>query len=157
MRLGRLRQWRNAPEADLSLSQLPVFFRNQIERPFRQLQGICELWRQLIPPDIAAHTRLDSFSRGILRVSVESSAWLYELDRLLRSGVERQLVTGYRGGGLRKVRLSVATIDAPGDSGERGEPGDAEAKPPAPTPRAAPAQPTTTAPRRRRRGSRGQP
>ena len=109
-RLERLRAWRNAPERDLSLADLQERFRKQVEKPYRQLASLTELWREEVPAHLTARTRLDGFQRGVLRVSVDSSAALFELDRLLRSGVERRLIERH-GGSLRRVRLQQSRLD----------------------------------------------
>ena len=70
-------------------------------------------WQQLVPIHLLSHTRLDSFSRGTLKVTVDSSSARFELDRLLRSGLERQLISAV-GGQLRRVKLAQAPIDPAG-------------------------------------------
>ena len=69
-----------------------------------------ELWTELLPDEIIEHTRLDSLARSVLTVSVDSSARLYELDRLLRSGLEKQLITAHKGPAFRRVKLIVGQI-----------------------------------------------
>ena len=86
-------------------------FKREIEKPAKQLAAITELWAQLVPAEIVSHTRLDSLQRGVLKVSVDSSACLYELDRRLRDGLEKELVTQHKGPALRRVQLRVARIE----------------------------------------------
>ena len=105
--LNRLRRWRNRPDTDLSLGFLKKQFDREVRRPYQQLSSIIELWHTLVPPEFAQHTRLESLHRGVLQVSVDSSAWLFKFDRLLRSGLERQLITQHKGPALRRVRLRV--------------------------------------------------
>jgi len=107
LKLQRLRDWRCRRERDQSLSFLPKQFKQQIEKPYRQLSQLVELWQTLVPGDLVEHTRLDSLRRGVLKVSVDSSARLYDLDRLLRQGLERQLIESLRSGGLHKVQLRI--------------------------------------------------
>lgn len=110
-RLQRLRQWRNVhANKDLSLSFLNKLFNRDIERPYRQMQTVIDLWTQLLPPELAEHTRLESFRRGVLKVAVDSSSRLYELDRLLRNGLEQQLIQAHHGPALRKIKLFVANM-----------------------------------------------
>jgi predicted nucleic acid-binding Zn ribbon protein len=106
--LDRLRRHRNKPEPDLSMGFLQQQFKQQVEKPYKQLGGLAELWRQLVPEELQAHTRLESFQLGVLRVEVDSSARLYELDRLLRQGLQQQLIESHKGTALRKVQLRVA-------------------------------------------------
>ncbi len=105
--LKRLRGWRNRPEPDLSMDFLRQQFKKEIEKPHKQLAQAAELWQTLLPPALLEHTRLESLQRGILRVGVDSSSHLYELDGLLRQGLERQLITAHHAGPLRKVQLRL--------------------------------------------------
>jgi hypothetical protein len=114
-RLNRLRQFRNRPTADLSLRFMADQFKKQVEKPYKQLGNLGQLWSQLLPQELAGHTRLESFSQGVLRVGVDSSAHLYALDRLLRQGLQNELITRHTGKAIRRVQLKVsaAAFDAP--------------------------------------------
>ena len=114
-RIERLRKWRNQPEPDLSMRFLPKHFKDSVERPFRQVTSVTELWHQLLPPELMEHTQLQSLRRGVLRVRVDSSARLYELDRLLRTGLEQELIHRHKGPALRRIELRV-TDDLFGES-----------------------------------------
>jgi len=111
--LGRLRGWRNRKAPDLSMGFIKAQFKREVERPYKQLGAIVELWEQFVPADVLPHTRLESLARGVLRVIVDSSSQLYELDRLLRGGIERQLIIAHKGPAFRKVQLRVGAIDPP--------------------------------------------
>ena len=102
--MRRLRQWRNKPEADRSMSFLKEFFKREIDK---QMAAVTQQWMTLVPQPLLAATRLEGLSRGVLRVGVESSAHLYELDMLLRSGLERQIITSCKKAAIRKVQLRV--------------------------------------------------
>ena len=111
-RLHQLRQWRNVkPEPDLSLAFVKDDFKKKVERPYKQLAGIAELWQRLLPQDLIGHTRLDSLTRGVLHVTVDCSARLYELDRLLRMGLQQQLIVNHRGPAFRRVKLRVGRCE----------------------------------------------
>ena len=105
--LNQLRQWRNWPDRDFSLGFLKQKFEREVARPHRELGNLAGLWNDHVPPEIARRTRLVGLSRGTLKVAVDSSAVLYELDRLLRGGLEKKLVKQSTGGGLRRVKLQV--------------------------------------------------
>ncbi|MEX2213678.1 MAG: DciA family protein [Phycisphaeraceae bacterium] len=109
--LDRLRQWRTRPDRDYSLGFYKQVFKREIEKPAKQLAAITALWEELIPADLASHTRLDSLLRGVLKVSVDSSSVLFELDRRLRSGLEKELIVQHKGPALRRVQLRVASIE----------------------------------------------
>ena len=109
-RLERLRRWKGRAEPDMSLDFLRRQFEQQVAKPFKQLGPLGELWRELLPADLVEHTKLEGFGRGELRVSVDSSSHLYELNRLLREGVEQELIRRHPGA-LSRVRLQVGQID----------------------------------------------
>ncbi len=113
--MQRLRRFRNRKAPDLSLRFLTEQFRRDVDRPYRQLAGIAELWAQHVPAELAAHTRLERFSRGVLHVGVDDSAHLYELDRTLRSGLRERLVTACRHASLRRIQLRVCPPEYPPD------------------------------------------
>lgn len=107
--LHRLRTWRNRAEPDQSLGFLKAQFDREVARPHRQLGQLVTLWAELVPEPLVHHTRLEGLARGVLRVSVDSSPHLYELDQLLRAGLERQLIRRQPAGtALRRIRLRVA-------------------------------------------------
>ena len=108
-RLKRLREHRVWAERDLSLGFLPGQFQREVARPFKQLAPLAELWQQLVPADLARHARLERLKGGVLHVAVDSSAHLYELDRLMRQGLERELVRAAKGAPLRRVKLSLSS------------------------------------------------
>lgn len=105
-RLDQLRQHRNRADPDLSLGFIQKQFRQDVERPHKQLAGLTELWAELVPPALLPHTRLIGLQRGVLRVAVDASPRLYELQALLRAGLEKQLIERHRAT-LRRVKLQV--------------------------------------------------
>lgn len=105
--LQGLRDRRNPKDPDLSLGFMAEQFRREVQKPYEQLGALTELWGELLPQELAAHTRLEGLSRGVLRVSVDSSGRLYELDRLLRGGVFDELISRHKGKALRRVELKV--------------------------------------------------
>ena len=82
-----IRGRRQRHEPDLSLAFLADAFEREVARPHRQLGDLATLWAELVPPALASHTRLESLRRGVLTVAVDTSAHLYEVDRLLPRGV----------------------------------------------------------------------
>jgi len=110
-----LRQSRGLPSPDLSLGFLRQQFERQIEKPARQLGDLGEVWRELVPGDLVEQTRLESLSRGVLKVAARSAGAHYELDRLLRGGLQRQIIAAHRGPAFRRVQVRVdpAAFDDP--------------------------------------------
>lgn len=107
--LQRLRQWRNPAAPDMTMRFVQDQFKKQVKRPHEQLGQLSEAWERLVPPPIAQHTALESLSRGVLRVRVAQSATLYKLDRMLRSGLERQL-RQHAPTTLRRVKLRIGVL-----------------------------------------------
>jgi len=109
--LDQLREHRNPRERDLSLSFLKQQVRREHLTPAKQLGDLSQLWLELIPDQLCQATRLMALSRGTLQVHVRSSVERFELDNLLRSGVERELIRRHKGAAFRKVRLSIGPVD----------------------------------------------
>jgi hypothetical protein len=127
--LRNLSRWRSRPEQDLSLGFLRDYFKREVEKPHQQLAGLGALWAELVPAELASQTRLEGLTRGVLHVAVRHSGALFELDRLLRSGLQRDLITRHRGPALRRVQLRVHDFNAPYD-----KPSDAARRRPQPDP-----------------------
>ncbi len=108
-RLERLRQWRNKAQPDRTLS----FVREQVEKnivkPHKQIGNLAALWREAVPEKLAVRTALRGIARGVLTVQVADSPTHYELDRLLRSGLEQQLRQACKVP-LRKIKISVGPL-----------------------------------------------
>jgi len=115
-RMQQLRSQRVFAERDRSLGFMAKDFAREVAKPFKELEGLAELWAELIPADLAEHTRLESLRRGVLHVVVDSSGINYELDRLLRGGVQRELTRRHKGNALRQVKLRVGAVDPDGPS-----------------------------------------
>ena len=106
--LDGLRERRNRKDPDLSMGFMRDQFKREVQKPFEQLGDLSAIWVELVPEALSSHTKLISLNRGVLRVSVDSSGRLYELDRLLRGGVFDELVTRHKGKAIRRVELKVS-------------------------------------------------
>jgi len=109
-RLERVRDMRRRTPPDLSLQFLKPYFKQQIEKPYRQLAKITGLWIAMVPGHLLEYSRLEGLTRGVLRVGVDSSSHLYELDRLMRGGLEAQLIQAAGSITLRRVRLTLVRV-----------------------------------------------
>lgn len=83
---------------------LGMFMKYQLAKKVRQLSKLSEVWDNLIPDEINDHTALESFNRGVLTVTVDSSAHRFNLQILLSGGLMRELQARFEGA-LNKVRL----------------------------------------------------
>jgi len=104
----------NRKDPDLSLGFMVGQFKREVQKPYEQHGELAAIWGELVPEELAMHTRLVGLTRGVLRVSVDSSGRLYELDRLLRSGVFDELISRHRGKAVRRVDLKVASVKSEG-------------------------------------------
>lgn len=89
LELLRARRTSQTPDRSLKAALAPV--ESQLRRTQTSASPISALWSELVPSQLARATsvRLD---RGTLVVSVADSSSRFALDRLLRAGVERELV-----------------------------------------------------------------
>lgn len=106
--LERLRKSRSLPSPDLSLGFLAEQFKREVAKPYKQLGDLSELWVQLLPAALAERSRLVGLSRGVLQVEVDSAAVNFEIDRLLRGGLQKRLIQMHKGPAFRKVSIKVA-------------------------------------------------
>lgn len=104
-----LRRWREGEERDLSLEFIGDHVKKKIARPHKQVGQLAALWTQHVPAHLLERTALASMTRGVLTVHVADSAALYELDRLLRAGLERTIKASAPTT-LRRIKLTVAAV-----------------------------------------------
>lgn len=105
--LDRLRKSRSLPKPDLSLGFMAEQFKREVAKPYQQLGDLAELWRELVPAKLVERSRLVGLSRGTLHVEVDNPAAHFEIDRLLRGGLQKQLIQGHKGPAFRKVQVKV--------------------------------------------------
>lgn len=106
-RLDRLRKYRNRTMPDQSLAFMANQFKREVAGPFKQLEQAGQVWQQLVPEALVSRTRLIRVFRGVLHVGVDSSATMYELDRLMRDGLERQITTSIKGRAIQRIALRL--------------------------------------------------
>ena len=110
---------RQFPDRTSHLSQpLNSFMKYVLAKRVRQLSELAQIWDDVIPESIREHTALESFSRGILTVKVDSAAHRFELQTLLAGGLTRELQRRYAGA-LDKVRILPGQFYAVDISGDR--------------------------------------
>ena len=100
--------WRERDERTAPLGDIYArFFDKRYARPHRQLGQLADVWRRLVPETLHARTALRSLHRGVLTVAVDDSATLYQLDRVLRGGVENEIKQQINGA-VRRIKLEQA-------------------------------------------------
>ena len=105
-RLERLRQGRVRSEADASIGRQVSGVAQRAARTQRRLGALTDVWEFVVPAEIIGRTRLTSLRGGVARVVVDSASTAYELDRMLRGGLEQQLRRRFRGT-LMRIRISI--------------------------------------------------
>ena len=105
--LDQLRKSRSLPTRDLSLGFLSEQFNREVAKPYQQLGDLAVLWRELVPPALVERSRLIGLSRGVLHVEVDNPAAHFEIDRLLRGGLQKQLIQSHKGPAFRRVSVKV--------------------------------------------------
>jgi hypothetical protein len=73
----------------------------------RRMGTIAGAWCDLMPALLLIRCRLDSFRSGTLTVHVDSSAALFEVDRVRREGAAAALRAA-TGGAVQRVKLRLA-------------------------------------------------
>lgn len=111
-RLERLRSLRPGPSAPDSLGALFREASAELGRAQRRLAGVADAWASVIPEPLASRTALQGLSRGVLTVIAADSAARFEVDRLLRSGAEAQIIRRSKAP-VRRVKISLAGGDEP--------------------------------------------
>jgi hypothetical protein len=86
---------------------LVAFFKQSVQKRQTKLGKIAECWGMVIPDTIGDHCALESYSRGVLTVVVDSASHLYELKQLLLAGLQDQLLLACKSAGLRKINLKM--------------------------------------------------
>ncbi|MEO0477168.1 MAG: DciA family protein [Planctomycetota bacterium] len=127
--LDRLRKDRSLPKRDLSLGFLSEQFKKDVAKPFKQLGDLAELWAELVPSHLVERSRLIGLSRGVLHVEVDNPAAHYEIDRLLRGGLQKQLIESHKGPAVRKVSVKVVGRSEAGVVDERRLPPHGDSNP----------------------------
>ncbi len=107
--LDRLRQWRGEGAEDLGLGFLTDMVKKRYTRDHGRLGEIAAAWQSVVPESLLSRTALEGLSRGVLTIRVADSATRYELDRLLRGGVEMQLKRACKAP-IRRLRVQVGPV-----------------------------------------------
>lgn len=105
--IEQLRRDRVPPARETSISNIVNAVSKQATRTNKRLGQLIDLWLAHVPPAIAAKSTILSLRGGTLHVAVDDASTSYELDRLLREGLEQTLRAQFRSTLVRvKVRVS---------------------------------------------------
>ncbi len=111
--IEQLRRHRQRRERDLSIAQLVGAMADDARRTQRRLGALIDLWSQMVPRELEKHSRVVGVRGGVAAVQCDSASTKYELDRLLRQGLEQELRMRYPST-LTKIRLTVGDVELSG-------------------------------------------
>ncbi len=111
--IERLRRLRGAgADRDPSIAPLIAATAREAGRRRQRLGAFIELWEGLVPARLAERSRVIALRGGVVHVAADSAPAAWELDRLLRGGLEAQLRAGFPAT-LTRVRISVESGAGP--------------------------------------------
>lgn len=114
-RLELLRTRRAYQTRDHSIQPALTTIATQLRMAQRDAGPLGKLFSELIPDVLARHAKL-RVDRGMLRISVSDSSSRFALDRLLRAGVEEQLIR------RSPVAIRGVRVDSAGPSARADKP-----------------------------------
>ncbi len=82
-----------------------AFLRRKVIPRQKKLMVLGEAWIELLPPVLQEHSCLENFNRGQLRVLVDNSTYLAELNMMVREGLTEQLREMCPNVPLSKIKL----------------------------------------------------
>jgi predicted nucleic acid-binding Zn ribbon protein len=106
IKIEQLRKWRSKRKKDLSIDSSMNLFCRSLKKTNKQLVQIQEAWTELVPQRLHNVAVPFSFRGGILEVAVDGSPTAFQMNRLIRSGLLRQLQTRCCGT-LRQIRVRI--------------------------------------------------
>jgi len=89
---------------DTSINDTLQAMRKGLRKSSRQSTSVVEAWDVLVPSHIARQATIVSMRSGVLEVVTDGSAIAYQLNRLVRSGLLRDLQLASKGT-LRKIKI----------------------------------------------------
>ena len=105
--LEQLRKWRARKDRDISVSATIQELRRNLKKSNKQLTQIIEAWDELVPSHIHKSANPISFQGGVLEVYADGSPTVYQLNRLIRASLLRELQQRCSGT-LKQIRVRVA-------------------------------------------------
>ncbi|MDP7005580.1 MAG: DUF721 domain-containing protein [Phycisphaerales bacterium] len=105
--LEQLRKWRTRPERDISLGASIVELRKSLKKTNKQLNTILEVWDEVLPEHLNQNATPTSLRSGTLFVTVSDSSTAYQLNRLVRASLLRELQKR-SSRTLKQIKIKVA-------------------------------------------------
>jgi hypothetical protein len=92
-RLQRLRHLRIPREREDSVAGVFKAEGTRLARLDRKVGGVAEAWESVCPAECAPRTRVVGIAKGVLTIGVADAATRWHLERLLRAGADRDIVS----------------------------------------------------------------
>lgn len=99
------------PRASHISQPLASLMKYTLAKRVRQLSKLSEVWDDVVPQEIAEHTALESFNRGVLSVLVDSASHRFQLQTLLDGGLTGEIRFRFSGA-LNKIKLKLGQFYA---------------------------------------------
>lgn len=86
----------------VEVSGLFATTQRELKRTEKRLAGTAALWERVCPPELIERTCIVGLQRGTLTIGVRDHSTRYMLDRMLRSGLEADLI--------RRSAVSISSV-----------------------------------------------
>lgn len=106
VQLEQLRKWRARHDKDISVGATIQELRRNLKKSSKQLTQLIEAWDELVPSHIHQSANPISFQSGVLEVYADGSPTAYQLNRIIRAGLLRELQQRCSGT-LKQIRVRV--------------------------------------------------
>jgi|TARA_B100000959_G_scaffold280757_2_gene343218 hypothetical protein len=106
LKISQLQKWRTRRKQDLRIDSSMNAFCRSLKKANKKLLQMQEAWDEFVPEQLSLVAIPISFKGGILEVVVDGSPTAYKINRLIRSGLLRQLQQRCSGT-LKQVRVRV--------------------------------------------------
>lgn len=103
-KLDRLRTYRARQERETSINETVQSVRKGLRKGNKASSSLIEAWDAAVPSHIANQATIVSMRNGVLDVLTDGASIAYQLNRLVRSGLLRELQKATKGT-LRKIRV----------------------------------------------------
>lgn len=104
--LEQIRSWRARKDRDISINAPIQELRRNLKKSSKQLTQLIEAWDELVPPHIHRSANPVSFQAGVLEICADGSPTAYQLNRIIRAGLLRELQRRCSGT-LKQIRVRV--------------------------------------------------
>ena len=102
--LDRLRKYKTRRVRETSINETVQSLRKGLRKGNKTSSSLIEAWDAAVPSHIANQATMVSMRNGVLEVLTDGSSVAYQLNRLVRSGLLRELQKATKGT-LRKIRV----------------------------------------------------